>query len=92
MTTGDIMFDDLSLYPRYNRLIGQIDVPWWHIGGNHDLNFEAPDAARSRETYKRTYGAPYYGIQLRFRAVPEARQRQLSRRCDGTATRRKRQI
>lgn len=62
MTTGDIMFDDLSLYPRYNRLIGQIDVPWWHIGGNHDLNFEAPDAARSRETYKRTYGAPYYAF------------------------------
>jgi hypothetical protein len=62
MTTGDIMFDDLSLYPRYNRLIGQVGVPWWHIGGNHDLNFEAPDAARSRETYKRTYGAPYYAF------------------------------
>jgi hypothetical protein len=62
MTTGDIMFDDLSLYPRYNRLIGQIGVPWWHIGGNHDLNFEAPDAARSRETFKRTYGAPYYAF------------------------------
>jgi hypothetical protein len=62
MTTGDIMFDDLSLYPRYNRLIGQIGVPWWHIGGNHDLNFEAPDAARSRETFKRTYGAPYHAF------------------------------
>lgn len=62
MTTGDIMFDDLSLYGRYNRLIGQVGVPWWHIGGNHDLNFEAPDAARSRETFKRVYGAPYYAF------------------------------
>ena len=62
MTTGDIMFDDLALYPRYNRLIGGVGVPWWHIGGNHDLNFEAPDAARSRETYKRVYGAPYYAF------------------------------
>lgn len=62
MTTGDVMFDDLSLYPRYNRLIGRIGVPWWHIGGNHDLDFEAPDATRSRETFKRTYGAPYYAF------------------------------
>lgn len=62
MTTGDIMFDDLSLYPRYNRLMGQIGVPWWHIGGNHDLNYEAPDATRSRETFKRVYGAPYYAF------------------------------
>ena len=63
MTTGDIMFDDLSLYGRYNRLIGQVGVPWWHIGGNHDLNFEAKDAARSRETFKRFYGAPYYAFE-----------------------------
>ena len=62
MTTGDIMFDDLALYPRYNRLIGGVGVPWWHVGGNHDLNFEAPDAARSRETFKRVYGAPYYAF------------------------------
>ena len=26
MTTGDIMFDDLSLYPRLNRIIGQIGL------------------------------------------------------------------
>ena len=29
MTTGDIMFDDLSLYPRFNRIIGQIGLPWY---------------------------------------------------------------
>ena len=43
LTAGDIMFDDLSLYERYNRLIGTIGLPWWNVGGNHDLNFEAPD-------------------------------------------------
>lgn len=62
MTTGDIMFDDLSLYPRYNQLIGQIGIPWWHIGGNHDLNYEAPDETRSRDTFKRHYGAPTYAF------------------------------
>ena len=44
MTTGDIMFDDLSLYPRLNRIVGQIGLPWYNIGGNHDLNYAAPSA------------------------------------------------
>ena len=63
MTTGDIMFDDLSLYPRLNRIIGQIGLTWYNIGGNHDLNYEAPTARYSRETFKRTYGPPYYAFE-----------------------------
>jgi calcineurin-like phosphoesterase family protein len=63
MTTGDIMFDDLSLYGRQNRIIGQIGLPWWNIGGNHDLNFEAPNAKYSRETFKRTFGPNYYAFE-----------------------------
>ena len=57
---GDIAFDDLSMYGRINRIIGRIGVPWWNIGGNHDLDFEAPTADRSRDTYKRVFGATYY--------------------------------
>jgi 3',5'-cyclic AMP phosphodiesterase CpdA len=62
ITTGDIMFDDLSLYPRLNRIIAHLGVPWYNIGGNHDLNFEAPDARYSRETFKRTFGPPSYAF------------------------------
>ena len=60
ITCGDIAFDDLSMYGRINRLVGRIGLPWWTVGGNHDLDYEAPDAARSRDTYKRVFGAPYY--------------------------------
>ena len=62
ITAGDVMFDDLSLYPRYNRIIGTIGIPWWNIGGNHDLNFEAPGRRYSRETFKRTFGPNYYAF------------------------------
>ena len=62
LTAGDIMFDDLSLYPRYNAIIGTVGLPWWNIGGNHDLNFEAPDRQYSRETYKRFFGPNYYAF------------------------------
>ena len=62
LTAGDIMFDDLSLYPRLNAIMGTIGLPWWNIGGNHDLNFEAPGRRYSRETYKRFFGPPYYAF------------------------------
>jgi C terminal of Calcineurin-like phosphoesterase/N terminal of Calcineurin-like phosphoesterase/Calcineurin-like phosphoesterase len=63
MTVGDIMFDDLSLYPRLNRIVGQIGIPWYNIGGNHDLNYEAPNGKYARETFKRTYGPPSYAFE-----------------------------
>ena len=62
VTAGDVMFDDLSLYDRYNKIIGTIGLPWWNIGGNHDLNFEAPDRRYSRETFRRVFGPNYYAF------------------------------
>ena len=63
MTLGDIMFDDLSFYERANRAIGRVGVPWYHLPGNHDLNFEAPDAHHSRETFKRVFGPTHYAFE-----------------------------
>jgi hypothetical protein len=63
MTLGDIMFDDLSLYNRYNRIVGQIGLNWYNIGGNHDLNFEAPSNNYARETFKRVFGPNYYAFE-----------------------------
>ena len=62
ITAGDIMFDDLSLYGRLNRIIGTVGVPWYNVGGNHDLNFEAPGRRYSRETFKRVFGPPHYAF------------------------------
>jgi hypothetical protein len=63
VTMGDIMFDDLSLYGRHNRIVAQIGIPWYNVAGNHDLNFEAPDSEYSRETFKRIYGPSYYAFE-----------------------------
>jgi hypothetical protein len=62
ITAGDLMFDDLSLYDRYNKIIATAGLPWWSIGGNHDLNYEAPDRRHSRETFKRIFGPNYYAF------------------------------
>ncbi|QGY02659.1 Cna protein B-type domain containing protein [Methylobacterium mesophilicum SR1.6/6] len=63
LTTGDVLFDDLSLYGRSNRIVGQIGLPWYSLPGNHDLNMQAPDARYSRETWKRVFGSPTYAFR-----------------------------
>lgn len=51
ITLGDIMFDDLSMYERYKRILGAIGVPWYNCCGNHDMNFEV----RARDDYGDTH-------------------------------------
>ena len=38
MTLGDILFDDLSMFPRYNGIISKIGIPWYNVPGNHEMN------------------------------------------------------
>jgi len=63
MTMGDILFDDLSMFPRYNALIARIGIPWYNVPGNHELNFEADTDQDSLETFKRFFGPPYYAFE-----------------------------
>ena len=62
LTAGDIMFDDLSMYDRLNRIIGTVGIPWYNVGGNHDFNFESPGRRYSRETFKRVFGPPHHAF------------------------------
>ncbi len=60
---GDLMFDDLALYERFNRMVGTAGMPWYACPGNHDMNYEAADNALSRETFKRVYRARHLAFQ-----------------------------
>ena len=59
---GDLMFDDLSLFPRYNRIMSALRQPVINILGNHDINFDAKDNRYSRETFISLYGPSYYSF------------------------------
>ncbi len=63
MTLGDLVSDDLSLYDRYNLVIGRIGLPWYNIAGNHDLNLRASGRKYSAETFKRVFGPGYYAFE-----------------------------
>lgn len=60
LSLGDIVDDDLSLYGPTTRSIARLDVPWLHLPGNHDLDFDAPGDAASADTYRRHFGPDSY--------------------------------
>lgn len=64
MNLGDILYDDLSLFPRYLQIVGTLGIPWHDVPGNHELNFLAPDDATSLETFKRFVGPTDYSFTV----------------------------
>ncbi len=62
VTCGDIMFDDLSLYPEYERAISRLGIPFFQVVGNHDLDYEARLSEASTATFGRHFGPGYYSF------------------------------
>lgn len=56
LSLGDIVHDDLSLYPAMNAATAKLGVPWLHAAGNHDLDFDAERDEDSLLTFRHTYG------------------------------------
>ncbi|WP_295360879.1 calcineurin-like phosphoesterase family protein [Arenimonas sp.] len=56
LTLGDIVDDDLALYPAMNRLTAQLRTPWLHAAGNHDLDFDAATDEDSLRSFRNTFG------------------------------------
>lgn len=56
LVAGDVVDDNLALYPRHNAMMGKIGIPIWNVPGNHDMNFRAPSDEYATETYKRYFG------------------------------------
>ncbi|MEO6364832.1 MAG: metallophosphoesterase N-terminal domain-containing protein, partial [Luteimonas sp.] len=56
ISLGDIVHDDLSLYPALNAATAKLGAPWLHVAGNHDLDFDATRDEDSLLTFRNTYG------------------------------------
>ena len=62
LTMGDVANDNLAIYPRHKAMMGLMDIPQWYVPGNHDINFESPNAWYANETYKLHFGPTYYSF------------------------------
>lgn len=56
IVAGDVVNNNLDLYPRHIAMMGEIGIPLWNVPGNHDMNFRAPDDRYATETFKRYFG------------------------------------
>lgn len=56
LSLGDIVSGDLSLYPALNAQTARLGVPWLHVAGNHDRDFDAARDEDSLLTFRNTYG------------------------------------
>lgn len=60
---GDIVGDDLSLYPGIRDLSSMLNGPARFLPGNHDLDFDAESEHRF-DTYRSQFGPDYYSYDV----------------------------
>lgn len=60
LSLGDIVNDDLSLYGAMNRVTAKLGVPWLHVAGNHDLDFDASRDEDALLGFRNVFGPDTY--------------------------------
>lgn len=56
ITLGDLVGDSLNFYDQLNNATARIGIPWFHVYGNHDMNFDATEDKFADETFERVFG------------------------------------
>jgi hypothetical protein len=57
---GDVVGDDLSLYPQTRELTTMLNGPARFLPGNHDLDYDSPSAEHNFDTFRANLGPAYY--------------------------------
>ena len=61
---GDMLGDDLSLFPRLKGVVAVGETPQYYVPGNHDIDFDAPSDQHSLDTFRREWGPEYYSFDV----------------------------
>lgn len=59
---GDIADDYLDIYPREKAIVSMLDIPGYHVPGNHDVNYKSQKEVNHFETFRKEYGPDYYAF------------------------------
>jgi len=62
-TLGDLVDDEMHLYPALNAVTTQLGVPWFHVPGNHDVEPGSSDDAGSLASWSAVYGPDTYAVE-----------------------------
>jgi hypothetical protein len=59
---GDLMFNDLKMFPQYEDAIRKMGIPGFQVLGNHDIAFAATTDEESAREFVHTFGPSYYSF------------------------------
>lgn len=62
ITLGDLVGDNLDLHASYKKAIQQMNLPWYNVIGNHDMNYDAKEDIFSDETFESNFGPANYSF------------------------------
>ncbi len=62
ISLGDIVGDNLDLHPIYKERMRHLELPWYNVMGNHDMNFDASTDELSDETFEMNFGSANYAF------------------------------
>ncbi len=60
ISLGDLVWNDLELFEPYKNTISELDIPWYNVMGNHDMNLDATKDELSDETFEAHFGPSTY--------------------------------
>lgn len=62
ISLGDLVGDNLSLHPPYKQAIKGMNLQWYNVMGNHDMNYDVKSDSLSDETFERNFGPANYSF------------------------------
>ena len=62
ISLGDIVGDKLDLHPVYKERMRHLELAWYNVMGNHDMNYDAPTDELSDETFEKNFGSANYAF------------------------------
>lgn len=63
ITLGDNVGDHLDLQPHYLNAIKDMGIPWYHVIGNHDRNYDGKSEEYANETFEKNFGPSTYAFR-----------------------------
>ena len=61
---GDLMFDNLELFPEYEKGVLETGLPFYQVVGNHDIEFDTATDFGTNNTFCKHFGPPYYSFNV----------------------------
>lgn len=64
ISLGDIVGDNLDFHPIYKERMRVLQLPWYNVMGNHDMNYDVTLDELSDETFEKNFGTPNYAFNF----------------------------